>query len=249
MCLYLNVQTLYKAVIVEDDPLSAEALKDVLKSGFPEIELTATYSNVSDAIHGLRSSPPDLVFLDMELEDGKGFDVLRELGEISFEVIITTIHQTYMLEAIKHSALDYIIKPVGREELAEAFNRFEKKKPQKSKVKELPDSVYSKKLVLPNQEGLILVEISDILRLESDGPYTTLHLKGGRKQVSSKNLGFYESALAEHPFFRIHHSHLVNLSHVVNYVRGEGGHVVLTDQSIAPVSRRKKDDFLSALGA
>ena len=241
---------MYTAVIVEDDPLSAEALKDVLKSGFPEIELTAIYSNVSDAIHGLRLSVPNLIFLDMELDDGKGFDVLRELGEISFEVIITTIHQTYMLEAIKHSALDYIMKPVEREELLEAFNRFKKKRELiKPKEEQRKESVRSKKLVLPNQEGLILVEISDILRLESDGPYTTLHLKGNRKQVSSKNLGFYESALSDHSFFRTHHSHLVNLSHVVNYVRGEGGHVVLTDQSIAPVSRRKKDDFLSALGA
>lgn len=238
---------MYKAVIVEDDPLSAEALKDVLKNSFHEIELIGTYSCVSDAIHGLNLLTPDLVFLDIELEDGKGFDVLKELGEISFEVIITTVHQTYMLEAIKHSALDYIMKPVERDELLEALNRF-KKKQSKPKA-EVKESVSTKRLVLPNQEGLILVEISDILRLESDGPYTTLHLKGNRKQVSSKNLGFYESALSDHSFFRTHHSHLVNLSHVVNYVRGEGGHVVLTDQSIAPVSRRKKDNFLSALGA
>jgi len=240
---------LYKAAIVEDDPLSAEALKDILKTDFSEISLEAIYQSVADATQGIRKNKIDLVFLDMELDDGKGFDVLKDLGEISFEVIITTGHESYMLEAIKHSALDYILKPVEREELTEAFERFKKKRAIRSENKDLSDAVRSKKLVLPNQEGLILVEIADILRLESDGPYTTIHLKDGKKQVSSKNLGFYESALAHRSFFRVHHSHIVNLNHVINYHRGEGGHVVFSDQSIAPVSRRKKDDFLKALGA
>ncbi|MCZ4409834.1 LytTR family DNA-binding domain-containing protein [Cryomorphaceae bacterium 1068] len=238
---------MYKAVIVEDDSLSAEAFSDLLKGGEFDIEVAAVFDSVSSAITGIRNSAPDLLFLDMELGDGKGFDVLQAIGEISFEVIITTAHETYMLEAIKHSALDYLLKPVEKQELREAFRRFEKRIAQKvPKVDQ--QSVKSNKLVIPNQEGLILVEIEDILRLESDGPYTTLHLAGGQKKVSSKNLGFYEESLKHHSFFRVHHSHVVNLNHVANYVRGEGGHVVLSDKSIVAVSRRKKEDFLSVLG-
>ena len=240
---------MYRAAIVEDDPLSAEALADLLADNFPEIELETHYLSVAKAIEGLSSSSPDLVFLDMELNDGKGFDVLQTLGEIAFEVIITTGHETYMLEAIKHSALDYILKPIEKKELNEAFARFKKKRAQATKATEISNAIRSKKLVLPNQEGLILVAIEDILRLESDGPYTTLHLVGGKKEVSSKNLGFYEDVLSVHSFFRVHHSHVINLNHVVNYVRGEGGHVVLSDRSVVGVSRRKKEDFLKALGA
>lgn len=240
---------MYKAAIVEDDPLSAEALKDLLKKDFSEIEVDVHYSNISEAIPGLSHSNVDLVFLDMELEDGKGFDVLQGLGEISFEVIITTVHQNYMLEAIKHSALDYILKPVGKANLNEAFDRFKKRKGFRVPKSEPTNAVRSNKLVIPNQEGLILVEIEDILSLESDGPYTTLNLVGSKKQVSSKNLGFYEELLKHHSFFRVHHSHIVNLNHVANYVRGEGGHVVLSDKSMVAVSRRKKEDFLVALGA
>jgi two-component system LytT family response regulator len=244
-----NKTTLFKAAIVEDDLLSAEALKDILENDFPEIAIEAIYQSVADATEGIQQSKIDLVFLDMELEDGKGFDVLKDLSEISFEVIIITGHETYMLEAIKHAALDYLLKPVEKVELEEAFKRFKKKREKKLKNSRVSDAVRTKKLVIPNQDGLILVEIADIMRLESDGPYTTIHLDGGRKEVSSKNLGFYESVLTGHPFFRSHHSHIVNLDHVVTYVRGEGGHVVFSDQSIAPVSRRKKDDFLKALGA
>lgn len=229
--------------------MSAEALSDLLEKEFAQIDIVASFRSVSEAIKGFGVQKADLVFLDMELQDGKGFDLLKELGEISFEVIITTIHENYMLEAIKHSALDYILKPVEKEALNEAFERFKTKRAKKSIDHCLSDIVRSKKLVLPNQEGLILVEIADILRLESDGPYTTIHLIGGKKEVSSKNLGFYESALAAHPFFRTHHSHIINLNHVVNYVRGEGGHVILADQSMVAVSRRKKEDFLKALGA
>lgn len=239
---------MYKAVIVEDDSISVEALADLLKLGYIDVEISETYSSVKDAVQGLTKSNPDLVFLDMELQDGKGFDVLQALGDISFEVIITTSYETYMLEAIKHSALDYLLKPIQKQDLAEAFKRFEKRIATKV-PKADSKTVKSDKLVIPNQEGLKLLEIDQILRLESDGPYTTIYLNGGSKTVSSKNLGFYEKVLHPHSFFRVHHSHLVNLAHAVNYIRGEGGQVVLSDGSSVNVSRRKKEDFLAALGA
>jgi two-component system LytT family response regulator len=240
---------LYKAVIVEDDSLSAETLKDLLRDGFREIEVhDEVYAAVKPAIAGLKDVKPDLVFLDMELQDGKGFHVLEALGEISFEVIITTAHESYMLDAIKHSALDYLLKPVQKMDLIEAYERFEKRRVKNASKKSTP-TVKSNKLVIPNQDGLKLLSVDQILRLESDGPYTTLHTTNGDKTVSSKNLGFYEEALESYSFFRVHHSHLVNLDHAVNYVRGEGGHVVLSDGSMVTVSRRKKEDFLAALGA
>jgi len=239
----------YKVAIVEDDPLSQQMLQDLIERSFPDFRVCATFSSVNDAVAELEMQQVNLLLLDMELGDGRGFDVLKRLDPIDFEVIITTMHDSYMLEAIKHSAIDYLMKPISKSALAEAFDRFEQKKSRRAPQASSLNTARTNKLVIPNQEGLNLVEIEDILRLESDGPYTTIHLVNGEKEVSSKNLGTYESMLAKYPFYRVHHSHLINLNHVVNYFKGEGGHVVLSDQSIVAVSRRKKDDFLAALGA
>ncbi len=238
-----------KTVIIEDDPMSLDILKDLIADNFTQLEIVSTYDNVKDAVRGMSKQEVDLVFLDMELPDGRGFDVLSGLGEINFEVIITTMHDVFMLEAIKHSAIDYLMKPVNDTALVSAVERFALKiqKLQAKIDSSSKHSVKSSRLVIPNQQGLTLTEISDIIRLESDGAYTHISLKDGSKIMASKNLGHFEEELSSHNFFRIHHKHLINLDCVKTYIRGDGGKVILNDDSSVEVSRRKKDDFLKTL--
>jgi len=229
----------YRAAIVEDDPLSFQILNDLIQDEFEQLEVVAHFTNVKAATDGIIELDVDLVFLDIELSDGLGFDILTSLKSIDFEVIITTMHDSFMLKAIKHSAIDYLMKPLTRKALIEALVRFEKRIERKA---------VTTRLVIPNQDGLLLLEIAEIIRLESDGAYTNFHLENGKRHIASKNLGFYETQLERNSFFRIHHGHLINLNHLKHYVRGDGGQAVMSDDSTINVSRRRKDDFLRAMG-
>ncbi len=235
---------MYKTVIVEDDAFAREMLSDLLAEHSDKFIVTAFFDSVKSAVKSIPGLAPDLVFLDMELTDGKGFDVLEKLVKINFEVIVTTMHDSYMMQAIKHSALDYLLKPVSKAQLKEAIKRFEIKS-EGSKPNYKP--VHINKIILPMNEGLTLLNISEIVRLESDGSYTTFHTIDGKKYLTSRTLSTYEEQLIPQSFFRVHHSHLINMNHISKYVKGEGGHVVMADNSTVDVSRRRKEDFLTAL--
>jgi len=239
-----------KTVIIEDDPMSLDILKDLIADHFTQLQIVATYDTVRDAIRGMSKQEVDLVFLDMELPDGRGFDVLSGLGEINFELIITTMHDAFMLDAIKHAAIDYLMKPINAKDLVAAVERFALKiQKTRQKIEAGQQQVKkSSRLVIPNQQGLILTEINDIIRLESDGAYTHIILKDGTKILASKNLGHFEEELKAHDFFRIHHQHLINTKEVKSYTRGDGGSVTLSNETTVEVSRRKKDDFLKIIG-
>ena len=152
-----------------------------------------------------------------------------------------------MLQAIKHSALDYLFKPVKDEELTEAIRRFE------NKIKEHNDragkhaSIQNSKLILSMNQEMVFLEIADIIRLESDSAYTIFYTKDKRKYVTSRTLATYVPKLLPYGFFRVHHSHVINLHHVDKYLKGEGGQVIMSDASVVEVSRRKKEDFIKAL--
>jgi len=241
---------MFEVAIVDDDAFSQEMLSDILSNYFPQFHLQKQFYLLKDALKNLESSHIDLVFLDVELPDGKGFDLLEQLDKIDFEVIITTMHESYMLKAIQHSAIDYLIKPIERNELSAAIARFEKKifKAKPAKISSQAVVTRISKIALPTHDGLVLLELSDIVRLESEGAYTKFITSRGDQYMTSKSIGHYEDQLKAHSFFRVHHSHLINLSHVNRYVKGEGGYVIMTDNSNVDVSRRKKEDFLKALG-
>jgi two-component system LytT family response regulator len=234
-------------VIIDDDLFSQETLKDRLLDLDHDFEIVGVFSGVEDTLAHFPKQGIDILFLDMELQDGKGFDVLKRLEEINFEVIITTMHDSFMLEAIKHSAIDYLLKPISKEDLNSAISRFEDKVQKLQKLKSPNTQERPTRLVIPNQDGLELVEIKDLIRLKSDGAYTRLYLRNDREYLTSKNLGYYDDKLKSHDFFRVHHQHLINLNHVKNYIKGEGGSVTMSDDSTVDVSRRKKDDFLKNL--
>tara|TARA_R110002050_G_scaffold113775_1_gene228814 strand:+ start:2404 stop:3126 length:723 start_codon:yes stop_codon:yes gene_type:complete len=238
-----------KTVIIDDDPFSQETLVDILQDLENELEVVGIYSGVEETLSKLPYQEVDLLFLDMELQDGLGFDVLKRLENINFEVIITTMHDSYMLEAIKHSAIDYLLKPIHKKDLLSALERFKTKMEKLDKLKGSTRHEDFGRLVIPNQDGLDLVDIKELIRLKSDGAYTKLYLQNGREHLTSKNLGFYESKLKTHGFFRVHHQHLISLNHVKTYLKGDGGSVTMSDDSTVDVSRRKKDQFLKQLTA
>jgi two-component system, LytTR family, response regulator len=238
---------MFKTVIIEDDSFAREMLSDVLAKHSESYVVSAFFDSVKSAVRSLPALEPDLVFLDMELTDGKGFDILEKLVKINFEIIVTTQHDSYMLQAIKHSALDYLLKPVNTKSVAAALKRFENKMTESKATLKTNAPVHINKIILPMNEGLLLLNISNIIRLESDGAYTTFFTADGNKYLTSRTLATYEDQLIPQSFFRVHHSHLVNMNHISKYVKGEGGHVVMSDNSTVDVSRRKKDDFLRAL--
>jgi two-component system LytT family response regulator len=239
---------MFKAVIIEDDSFSREMLNDMLVKHSNKYVVTAFFDSVKSSVRSLHSLTPDLVFLDMELTDGKGFEVLEKIPEINFEVIVTTQHDSFLMQAIKHSALDYILKPVKKDELELALKKFEKKSRDANATLKNNLPPQHGKIILAMNTELLFLNIDEIIRLESDGAYTTFYTKDKKKFLTSRTLATYEPQLLSHGFFRIHHSHLINLNFVEKYQKGEGGYVIMSDKSSVDVSRRKKDDFMKALG-
>jgi len=236
-----------KIVIIEDDSFAQEMLSDLLSEYSDQYVVTALFNSVKASVKSLPTLKPDLVFLDMELLDGKGFEILESLPEINFEVIVTTMFDSYMLQAIKYSALDYLLKPINKNELEAALKRYETKTKELNANAKTKEAAHINKIILPMTEGLVFLNIPDIIRLESDGSYTTFITKDEKKYVTSRNMAIYEEQLIPLAFFRVHHSHLINLNHISKYVKGDGGYVIMSDNSSVDVSRRKKDDFLKAL--
>ncbi len=241
----------FTTLIVEDNTMSGLKLKDLLTDHYPHARVEGIASSLQEARNYIKENTLDLLFLDIELPDGNGFDLLSELPEVHFEVIVTTSHSNYMLEAIRHSALDFLIKPVTKEDLDHAMQRFAKK--FESRKASLQDEArfhpWCRKLPLPTLEGFVFVNFEDIVHAEAERAYSVFSVINRPKIIVSKPLGEFEERLISRNFIRVHKSHIINLNHVAEYVRGEGGYVVMSDEAIIPVSLRKKDDFLKAIGS
>jgi two-component system LytT family response regulator len=246
-----------KTIIIEDEARSREMLLSMLRTHFADVEVLAVCSNIEEgkaAIEGLR---PDLVLSDIELGEQQAFDMLLKLNNINFEIIFTTAHEHYAIKAIKFSALDYLLKPFSVEDLTEAIDHYRQKKDRKQSSLQLQSLFHnlkhiekdSKKIVLPTQSGYEIISVKEIIRCKADINYTTFYLLNGSKMVVSKTLKEFEDLLNDYDFIRVHNSHLINLHHIKNYTRGEGGVVTMTDGTEVDVSRRKKDEFLKRLAA
>lgn len=240
-----------KAVIVDDEKKARELLRLMLEENCPNVKVAGAASNVQDAYHLIKTLLPDIVFLDIEMTGGGGFDLLKKFQTINFAIIFVTAYDKYAIRAIKFSALDYLLKPVDEKELVEALKKVEKNRQRNNspKVKNFinnysnPDT-NTHTIALQSQNKLDFILINDIVRCEADGKYTYIFLKNGKKFLSSKNLKEFESALTEYNFFRIHHSHLVNLIYITTYHSGRGGTIVMNDNTTLDVSQRRKDEFL-----
>ncbi|MEO7984515.1 MAG: LytTR family DNA-binding domain-containing protein [Bacteroidota bacterium] len=242
-----------RAIIVDDEQHCIDRLAAQLQEYFSSsVHIMDSFKTVADAEKAIHKYQPELVFLDVQLNGMTAFDLLKQLDKISFEVIFTTAYEKYAVQAFKFSALDYLLKPVDGDELKQAVNRLLEKNPKietTRKLETLLGNLYgaSKKICVPVVNGIVVLNVKDIIRCESEINYTTIFLKDKQKMTVAKTLKEFEELLTEYNFFRIHNSHLVNLAYVKSYNKGKGGSVVLIDGTEIEVSTRRKEDFLKKM--
>jgi len=243
-----------KALLVDDEPDGIRTLKKMLELHCPDVEIGGTCSSVAAAIHLLEEVKPDVVFLDIQMPGKSGLDMLTELAERSFEVIFVTAHNQYLLQALQFSAVDYLMKPVDEDRLAAAVQRVKKKLSEERGTGQAEALLHNlskagspmeMRLCLPTMKGFTIVKLDEIVYCEAERSYTIFRLTNNKTIMVSKPLFDYERLLADTIFLRIHKSFLINLLHIKEYLRGEGGTVIMSNGMEIEVSRRKKDLFLT----
>ncbi len=243
-----------KAIIVDDEPKCCKTLSALLDRFCPEIEVTAVCSNGLEALTKIREHSPSLVFLDVEMPKMNGFEMLAQIPTINFHLIFTTSYDQYALKAFRFSAIDYLLKPIDRDELQISVQKVVRQMqipvPQQLEIMMEKINQPAKpinRIALPTMEGLQMILVENIIRCESDDNYTILFLKDKKKLIVSSTLKDIELMLDEHPFVRVHRSHMVNLNEIEKYLKGEGGNVIMSDGSAIDVSRSKKETLLKKL--
>ncbi len=243
-----------RAIIIDDEKTSCDALSGLLKRYCENITVIAVADGYKSGIKAIHEHKPDVVFLDIQMPDGSGFQVLEDVNEVNFEVIFTTAYDQYAIKAIKYSALDYLLKPIIPSDLVNAVKKVEQKRnlsEMSSNIKVLLENIKtkssSKKIVLSTSEKIHVVETDDIVRCESDDYYTRFFFKDGKTLLISKTLKETEQLLGEFDFLRPHKSHLVNIKYIKGFLKNDGGYIQLSDGSKVPVSRRKKEKVIHTL--
>lgn len=245
-----------KTILVDDEPRGLSALRRLLELCCPEVKIIGECQDSRTAIERIQLLEPELLFLDIAMPDRNGFDLLNELSPARFEIIFVTAHNEYTIQAFKYSAVDYLLKPVEEDLLIQAVRRAAQRITEKASAGQIETFLYNlgrlqtpaeMKLCIPDMKGFRVVGISDIIYCESESSYTIFHLRGGGTITASRSIVEYELLLEHNGFCRIHKSFLVNLRHVREYIRGEGGSVVLSNDRVIEVSRRKKEVFMSRM--
>lgn len=244
------------AVIIDDMPSAIKNLQQDLQAYCPQVEIVGTAEGVVSGAKLLKEIKPDILFLDIQMQDGSGFDLLEILPEATFNVIFTTASDAFAIKAFRFSAVDYLMKPIDPEDLMEAVSKVEQQGVQKMTGKQeglelLLETVKSKetpsRLALHTQEKILLTEIAHIIRCESSGNYTHFYFVDGSKILVTKTLKEYDKLLEDHHFVRVHQSHLINAQLIKEYIKTEGGYLVMKDGSRVPVSVRKKTEVIKLL--
>ncbi|HRD57544.1 MAG TPA: LytTR family DNA-binding domain-containing protein [Ferruginibacter sp.] len=245
-----------KAIIIDDEEHASARLTDLVeKHCNGMINLLGSFHSVKQGIHAIKTLHPHLVFLDVQIHDETGFDLLQQLPNQNFEVIFVTAYEKYAVQAFKFSAIYYLLKPVDIADLKQAVEKIKQIVPAPENVmakfqtllenvEQLKQYTPPKKIVVPTIAGFELLPVIDILRCQSDINYTSIFMRNGQKLVVAKTLKEFEEMLTEFNFFRVHNSHLINLAYVKSYNKGKGGTVILNDGTAIEVSTRRKEDFL-----
>lgn len=242
-----------KVIIVDDEPKARIVLKVLLEEYASEIQLVGEAASAKEGIELIKMQKVDLVFLDIEMPYMDGFGMLRQFATIDFDVVFTTAYSQYAIDAIKFSALDYLLKPIDIDELEASIKRFKAKKELKKTEKEgiyfLPNDFtnlqnQNSKIALPTTKGFQIVQVSELFYCEAARNYTTFILKEGKKIIVGRNLKYFCERLLPFGFFRIHESFLINLSHMENYIKGRGGQVILSNGIALDVARNRKKELL-----
>jgi len=246
------------AIIVDDEAHCVNRLSGLLEEHCKtSVRILDTFDTVDKAIDGSLRLRPDLVFLDMQIHNKTGFDMLKSFDEINFDVIFTTAYEKYAVQAFKFSAIDYLLKPIDGTELKNAVDKLQERLSTLETAKKI-DMLFNnmkttqdahKRIGVHTINGITYLAVNDILRCESDINYTTIYLRDHKKMVVAKTLKEFDELLSEYNFFRIHNSHLINLSFVKQYYKGKGGYIVMEDGTEIAVSTRRKDELLQRLSS
>jgi two-component system, LytTR family, response regulator len=244
-----------KTLVIEDEQKSLDMLAGLIQKSCPELVITGLAKNVREGVEMIKSQQPDLVFLDISMPDGSGFDLLEQVPDHKFELIFATASDAHAIKAIKYSACDYLLKPIDVDDLRLAVDKVVKKKRSLPSMENLQFLIQHlkradenfQKITLPTGNAYEIVNVKDIIRCEADGSYTNFYLTDKRKLMISAGLKHYEELLPESDFIRVHHHHLINMNHVVRFLKEDGGYAVMSDGSKIEISRRKKEAFMEKL--
>jgi two-component system LytT family response regulator len=244
-----------RVILIDDELNSLQNLQNKLEGFCPDVSIVAVSQNPEEGIMLIKQFQPDVVFLDIEMPRMSGFRMLEELGEYDFDIIFTTAYNHYSIDAIRISAFDYLIKPIGIEELQQAVERLSKslQKQTKEKIDILKKSLSDQrsqedKIAISTSEGIDFIPIKNIMHIESKSNYSKIFMIENKSITVTKILKDFEEMLSPYNFYRIHNSHLINLNFIQKYIRSQGGHVMLQDGTLIDVSRRKKEEFLKMIG-
>jgi two-component system LytT family response regulator len=245
-----------RTILIDDEPGSLATLEQLVRRFCPEVDIIGLYNNPHEGVENIVTLAPDLLLLDIEMPELSGFDILEKIrGIVSPKIVFTTAHNEYAVKAFKYAALHFLHKPVDGAELREAIERCKQQEyaQQNHALLDLllnnhrNHATDSPTLALPTQDGYVFVKPNEIVRCEADGGYTKFYLKGKETVIVSHTLGNYEDILADYRCYRVHDKHIVNLNFVKKYLRGDGGTVVLADNSVVEVSRRRREGFLKKM--
>lgn len=241
-----------KAVIIDDIENARILLKKDIEDYCPEIKVVGEADGVVTGMKAIKKQNPDIVFLDINMNDGTGFDILELLEKQNFKVIFTTASDEYAIKAFKFAAVDYLLKPIDIEELQAAVQKaVDTPNTSNAHMSLLLENVSSKKevtkIALHTVEKIHICNVVDIIRCEANVNYTTFYFKDGSKILVTKTLKSYDELLHDSGFYRVHQSHLINLKEVKEYVKSDGGYIVMNDSSIVPISSRKKTEVIALI--
>ncbi len=245
-----------KAILIDDEENSLSSLKEKLLAHCPQVKIIASCDNAEKGIDTIDNLQPDIVFLDIEMPVMNGFVMLQQLSYKNFELIFTAAYDHYAIKAIRYSALDYLVKPIEIEDLKIAVHKAEEKRNRSfpnPQIELLVEQLINKKnsfsrLAIPTTEGLQFLKVEDIIYLEASINYTHIFTSEKKKYIVSRTLKDFEDMLPNEIFLRIHNSYIINKNYTEKYIRGEGGQVVLSNGVVLDVAKRKKSEFLKAIG-
>jgi two-component system LytT family response regulator len=244
-----------RVILIDDELPSLENLQQKITEFCPDLKIVATTQKPEAAIKLIEELRPDVVFLDIEMPRINGFRMLNEIQEKDFEVVFTTAYNHYAIDAVRISAFDYLVKPISVNDLQNTVARLLKNSEEnpRQKLEIVPQNIslskpQNDKMTISTSDGLEFFEIGSIIRIESSSNYSKIFFMDGKSILVTKLLKDFEEILLPYRFFRIHNSHLINLNYIKKYIRGDGGQVIMENNEVIDVSRRKKEEFLKLIG-
>lgn len=246
---------LIRAILIDDEPDSNRVLQTLLENYCPQVKVVGMADGVDTGFSLIASAQPDLVLMDIEMNQGNAFDLLNRLDAIPFHLIFVTAFDSHAVRAFRYNAVDYLLKPVNITELRHAVEKLSDKYRENNmldRVKAVLETMrgadtLEKKIALPTANGLSFVQLKEIIRLEAQGSYTVVHMQDGLKIMATVGIKDYEDLLPENLFYRIHHSHIINLNKIKSYQKGRGGYVTMDDDSYIEVASRRREGFMERL--